>query len=154
VVTVVGQISEAPPDLLITTRGQNEVAIPYRDNRWTETLLAGDHVVRLPAPATCRFKDAVRFDLKDPDRLDLSAHATIIVPGDTATLPLVTWTAAGGSSDPKNPWPPPLVSQLDAEPLGDSAWLHGTLTTLRADVATDRSAPAVIVPPAPSPYRG
>jgi hypothetical protein len=132
-VTVDGQLPAQPPDLVISTRGQNDVVISCTNNTWAATLGDGEHVVRMPAPGNSWFEDPVTFSL--------SAPATIVIPGDTASSPLVTWTAtAGAASDPKNPWPPPLAGMLDAGLLADPTWFGDTLTTLREQVSTERSA--------------
>ena len=126
-----------PPDLQITTGGQT-VEISCSNRTWTATLGSGDHVVRLPAPGDSWFEAPITFALGAP--------ATIIIPGDTANSPLVTWTATGGTTrDSKNPWPPPL-SKIDDAPLSDPTWLGSTLTSLKLEVSTDRSAPGQLPP--------
>jgi hypothetical protein len=143
-VTVDGQLPAQPPEVLITTCGQQDAVISCSNNMWVATLAAGDHVVRMPAPGDSWFDGPVTFTL--------SAPARIVIPGATASSPPLTWTGTVGTADTKNPWPPPLAGTLDADSLSDPTWLGTTLTTLGTQVSVDRSDPAH-APPARGPRR-
>jgi hypothetical protein len=130
-VTADGPFPEPPPDLRIRTSGQ-EIAIPCDNNTWVTTLTPGDHVAYLTVSDERWFENLFTFTL--------SASAAIVT-YDKKARALVIWTGkAGNASDPKNPWPPPLAATIDPATLGDLTWLSGTLTTLNAQVSTDRSA--------------
>lgn len=131
--TASGQLPPQVPDLRICTSGK-DVAIPCSNGTWIATLDAGDHVVHLPAPSD--------DSLDGPLTFTLSAPATIVAAPDRSGAPLVSWTTATGtaSSDPKNPWPPPVASALDLALLADSTWLGSALTTQGSQVSIDRSA--------------
>jgi hypothetical protein len=132
VITAVGTLPAQPPDLQITTGGQ-EIAIPCSDGAWTATLGSGDHTVRLPGLDDSSFEGAVAFTLGAP--------ATIVSRESITSTTLVTFTAGEASTakDPKNPWPPPL-SKGASTPLVEPTWIGTTLTTLGEQVSTDRSA--------------
>jgi hypothetical protein len=132
-VTARGPLLPQPPDLRIRTSG-DDIAIRCNNNTWVATLDAGDHVVYMPAPGD-RWFDA-------PLTFTLSAPAIIVAPENrSGGGPLVSWTATTGTSDPKDPLPPPLTGSPEAALLAESTWLRSTLTTHGAQVSTDRSAP-------------
>lgn len=132
-ITASVQLPSQVPDLCIRTTGHN-VAIPCANGAWIATLEAGDHVIHLPAP-----KDG---SLDSPFTLALSTPATIVASTNLSGTPLMSWTAeTAASTDPKNPWPPPLTGSPDAASLADSTWLRSTLTSLGAQLSVDRSAP-------------
>lgn len=130
-VTATGPFPEPPPDLRISTNGQ-EIAVPCNNNTWVTNLAPGDQVASLTV------SDDRWFDV--PFAFELSALATIITYDPTRRPPVIWNGKAGNASDPKNPWPPPLAATIDPATLGDLTWLSGTLTTLNAQVVTDRSA--------------
>ncbi len=140
-VTAEGQLPQQPPDLRIKT-SERDIAIPCSNRTWLTTLDAGDHIAHLPAPGDSWFEAQLRFTL--------SAPATIVGYSGTAEK-LLTWTTAAGvandlANDPKNPWPPPLEGNADAGLLADSEWLRSTLTTMKAQIAIERSAPPPVPP--------
>lgn len=133
IITAEGLLPQQPPDLRIKTSEQ-DVPIPCRNNTWTATLAAGDHVAYMPAAGDSWFNAPLTFTL--------SAQATIVGRENTSGQ-LLTWNAtAGAADDPKNPWPPPLDVHVDAASLTDSTWLHSTLATMNPEVSTARSAPS------------
>ncbi|HEU4727529.1 MAG TPA: hypothetical protein VFT22_06565 [Kofleriaceae bacterium] len=130
-VTATGPFPEPPPDLRVSTNGQ-EIAVPCNNNAWVANLAPGDQVAYLAV------SDVRWFDV--PFAFELSALATIVTYDQTRQPPVI-WNGKGGNaSDPKNPWPPPLAATIDPATIGDLTWLSGTLTTLNAQVVTDRSA--------------
>lgn len=144
-VTAAGPLPAQPPDLQITTGGQ-QIAIPCSDGAWSATLGSGDHAVRLPAADESWFDGAVAFSL--------SAPATIVSRESVTSTTLVTFTTTTGSAstakDPKNPWPPPLLDKGASAPLVEPTWIGTTLATLAEQVSTDRSADAPGAPAAAS----
>jgi hypothetical protein len=132
-VTASGNLPAHPPDLCIRT-SENDIAILCSNKTWVATLNAGDHVVHMPAPDDRWFDGPLSFTL--------SAPAIIVAPKNrSGGGPLVSWTATTGTSDPKDPLPPPLTASPEAALLAESTWLRSTLTTHGAQVSTDRSAP-------------
>ena len=132
-VTADGPLPPQAPDLRIKTSEQ-DIAIRCNNSAWVVTLGAGDHIAYMPAQGDSWFSARLTFSL--------SAPATIISYTGTTRV-LRTWTAtAGATSDPKDPWPPPLDSNVDIASLADSTWLSSTLTTMKAQVAIERSDPA------------
>lgn len=120
-VTADGKLPEPLPDLKIKS-AEREVVIPCSNNTWITKLEAGDYIVYMPAPggnwfATLAFK--------------LSSPATIV----RYSKELQAWTAATGTSDPKNPWPPPLAGGSDPALLANGTWLSNTLTEMNSQVA-------------------
>lgn len=143
-VTANGQLPQQPPDLRIKT-SEKDIAVPYSNNTWVTTLDAGDYIAYMPAPGDSWFDAPLTFTL--------SAAATLVSYTGTPKV-LQTWTATSVTiSDSKNPWPPPLASNVDTALLANSAWLSSTLTTMMAQVTIERSAPAS-APPAGTPGPG
>lgn len=131
-ITASGQLPPEVPDLRICTSGK-DIAIPCSNNGWIATLEAGDHVVHLPATSD--------KSLDGPLTIALGAPATLVAWETPDSALLVSWTfAIGASSDPKNPWPPPVSASPAATALAESTWLIDTLTTQRTKVLVERSA--------------
>jgi hypothetical protein len=130
-ITASGQLPPQVPDLCIRASGQ-DIAISCSNNTWGATLDAGDHIVHLPAPNDDSLDVRLTFTL--------SAPATIVGPANSSGAPLVSWTATTGTSDPKDPLPPPATGSLDIALLADSTWLRSTLTTYDLQAFIERSA--------------
>jgi len=130
-ITAEGQLPQQPPDLRIQT-SEKECTASCSNKTWIATLGVGDHIAYMPAPGESWFDGRLTFEL--------SAPATI-VSYNTAEV-LLAWTHTTGTlSDSKNPWPPPLASNVDTALLADSAWLSSTLATMAGQVTITRSAP-------------
>jgi hypothetical protein len=128
--TVTGHPKDPAPDLLITTHGQTQDAvIAYDNGAWTATLPAGDYVVRME-PGDHWFEGEVKFTL--------SAASMIVIHGDEASPKPMAWRdMVGAVNNPKNPWPPPRIS----EALPDQAWFSETLAYLNSQISLARSSP-------------
>jgi hypothetical protein len=128
--TVTGHPKEPAPDLLITTNGQaKDAVIAYDNAAWTATLPAGDHVIRME-PGERWFDGEVSFTL--------SATSMIVIHGDEASPKPMAWHATiGAVNNPKNPWPPPRIS----EALPDQAWFSETLEYRNSQISLARSSP-------------
>jgi hypothetical protein len=132
-ITANGPLPSQPPDLRIKTSEQ-DIGIACSNNTWVASLDAGDHIVYMPASGDCWFEAPLAFTV--------SAPATLIAPANPSGAPLVSWAGtAGTTSDPKNPWPPPLVGNLDAALLAESTWLCNALMTVDAQISSERSYP-------------
>jgi hypothetical protein len=138
-ITAEGQLPQQLPDLWIKT-SEKECTVPCSNKTWVTPLGVGDYIVYMPAPGESWFDGRLTFELSAP------AMIVSYINTDTAKK-LQAWTVAAGTAvtvgmaDSKNPWPPPLASNVDPAPLADPVWLGSTLATMAEQVTITRSAP-------------
>ena len=127
-----GPASTGLPVLITTRDPLTETSVPCEQGSWTADLRQGDHIVRIEIP-----NENDWFD----DKLYFSVNpgATIVSlwPQEASAPEINVWLALEGGSDPKDPWPPPLVAARVT--LDDAQWLTDALRKIRMQIDVTRS---------------
>jgi hypothetical protein len=133
--------SPAPPLIVVGNGAPAPITVPYDpvNQRWQFALVPGDYVIKIEVPSGNWWWSAVDLSVVDQPNVTLVFHGPETSPVNThQTIAWKTSTARAGD-DPKDPWPPPVLSNVVTLGSTSQTWFDGVLHAAKTSQLTPKA---------------